>query len=119
MENTFVTAMHSQNLDAENASATTWNGARSYATTTTIHADGALVNYLFKALRSTSEADLEKLWVDAKNESPGAANLLAFFTRDRFKGKGERKPFQSMLRYERSVNPDMVIQWLPIISYFG
>ena len=120
MSNSFITAMKSEQIDSENESATTWNGAKSYATTSTVTQNGALVNYLFKALRSAPKNELEKLWVAAKSESHPAASLLAFFTRDRFKGKGERLPFQCMLQYEaRHGSSETIIRWLPLISYFG
>jgi hypothetical protein len=115
-KNTFVTAM----MQTNNENATTWNGAKSYATTATVNQNGALVNYLFKALRDTPDEQQVKLWVEAKSEDANAAKLLAFFTRDRFKGKGERKPFQTMLKHEvEHGNLADVERWYPLISYFG
>ena len=99
-DNLFVTAAEADERERDNATARTWNGAKSYATTTTMRAGGELVNYFFKALRSTPVETLEKLWTAAKHEDETAAYLLSFFTRDRFKGKGERKPFQEMLKHE-------------------
>ena len=119
MENSFLTAMHTTQHDEDNA-ALTWNGARSYATTATVKTQGALVDYLFKALRSTDEAQLRKLWLAAKQEDKNAAALLSFFKRDRFKGQQERKPFREMLIQEaNSGDLERVIHWLPLIAYFG
>lgn len=119
MENSFLTAMHAEQHEDDNV-AYTWNGARSYATTATVKTQGALVDYLFKALRSTSEQELRRLWTSAKSEDDKAAALLAFFKRDRFKGQQERKPFREMLMYEANNGGlQRVISWMPLIGYFG
>jgi hypothetical protein len=121
MENSFLTAMHDAQHEQDNV-AYTWNGARSYATTATVKTRGALVDYLFKALRSTDEAQLKRLWLAAKAEDKSAAALLAFFKRDRFKGQQERKPFREMLTLEANnggMDLETVKRWLPLIAYFG
>lgn len=121
MENSFLTAMHSTQHEEDNV-AYTWNGARSYATTATVKTQGGLVDYLFKALRSTSEPELRRLWLAAKAEDKMAAFLLAFFKRDRFKGQQERKPFREMLIQEANnggKDLEIINNWLPLIGYFG
>ena len=119
MENSFLTAMHTTQHEKDNV-AFTWNGARSYATTATVKTQGALVDYLFKALRSTNDEELRRLWLAAKAEDKDAAALLSFFKRDRFKGQQERKPFREMLIQEANHGQlERVIHWLPLIAYFG
>lgn len=115
--NSFISGMLYNNAGEQ---ATTWNGAASYATTSTISAGGALVNYLFKALRSAPEDSLRRLWISAAAEDKMAAHVLLFFTRDRFRGKGERLPFVVALKH--MVNNGELAQverWYPLISYFG
>lgn len=119
MEQSFLTAMHEEQHLSDNV-AYTQNGARSYATTATISEKGGLLDYLFKALRSTPDSELRRLWLQAKLEDENAAGLLAFFKRDRFKGQQEKKPFREMLIFEvENGGLEKVIRWMPLIAYFG
>lgn len=128
MEESFVTASSTDQspftqalLNESKPDAYTWNGAKSYASASDIKRGGELVAWMFKALRSAEVDYLKQLWVSAKHEDNLAAKLLAFFTRDRFRGKGEKKPFDVMLRHEveDAANLSEVQLWYPLIAYFG
>jgi len=93
----------------------TWNGAQSQGST-----GSARVDLFFKALRSTSDAEISRLTARAFAESESDTGKLVFQARDCRGGKGERDVFIKMIKwYLDSGRESFVQKHLKYVPYFG
>lgn len=111
MSERFVNAMR-----AEGNLTTTENGAVAHAST------GRRVLDFFGvagALRTRDTEEILRLFKGAFAEDPLMALKTVFYTRDIRGGLGERRTVQVILKYLAESNPDVVINNLELVPYFG
>jgi hypothetical protein len=102
--------------NSQSATETTDNGAPTYAST------GSKVLDLFSkggSMRSSSEADIEKIVVSAMKEEPALAAACLFWIRDVLEGQGERRFFRVALKVLCRTHPQAIPTLIPLIPQYG
>lgn len=94
----------------------TENGAIGFKTTGQKLLD---LNFATSSLRNKSDVEIEKMFIDAFNDSPAYAIKWLFFLRDREKGMGERRSFRVMFSWLARTRPEIAKLLFTHIPEFG
>lgn len=105
-----------QELEKENNSSITENGAKGYKTTKSALVD---INFKVSSLRNSDENEIIELFDKAYNENQEYALKWLFFARDIREGLGERRLFRICYRRLAELNIDLFYKNLYNISEYG